>query len=143
MTLTNRFSIFLLGVLALVLVGFTGALYLMARSYLHRELDDRLNSELETLTTAAEFKTPQLLEWEPEKHHLVTGLDTRPEYARWVVRERNYQVVDRSKNLDDSPDYYVLLAATALDSSDESGTSSGTFSTAVTLAFGSPWAVVL
>ena len=130
MTLTNRFSVFLLGVLALVLVGFTCALYLLARTYLQRELDDRLNSELDTLTAAVEIKSPQLLEWEPEKHHLVTGLDTRSEYARWVVRERNNQVVDHSKNLDHSPDFDILLAATAIDPLSESGVSGATFSVA-------------
>jgi signal transduction histidine kinase len=128
MTLTNRFSIFLLGVLALVLVGFTSALYFMARAYLHRELDDRLNSELETLITAAEIKTPQLLQWEPEKHPLGTGLDTSPEYARWIVRERNGQLVDHSRNLDHSPDIDTLVVATALDPLSESGVRGGTFS---------------
>jgi signal transduction histidine kinase len=129
MTLTNRFSIFLLGVLALVLVGFTSALYLMARAYLHRELDDRLNSELETLLTAAEIKTPQLLQWEPEKHPLGTGLDTRLESTRWVVRERNNQVVDHSRNLDDSPELDIMLASTPLTHLSEAGVS-GTFSVA-------------
>jgi two-component system OmpR family sensor kinase len=113
MTLTNRFSIFLLSVLAVVLFGFTSALYLLAGSYLHRELDDRLNAELEKLTAAAEIKTPQLLQWEPEKHHLITGLDTGLEHARWIVRERTNQVVDHSKNLVDSPDFEMLLDATA------------------------------
>jgi signal transduction histidine kinase len=126
MTLTNRFSIFLLGVLALVLVGFTSALYLMARAYFHHELDDRLNSELETLLSAAEIKTPQLLQWEPEKHPLATGLDTTPESARWVVRERNGQVVDHSRNLDHSAEMDTLVMATMLDPSSESGVRGGT-----------------
>ena len=35
MTLTTRLSLFFLGVLALVLVGFSVTLYLAARTYLH------------------------------------------------------------------------------------------------------------
>ncbi len=115
MTLTNRFSIFLLGVLSVVLIGFSSTLYFLARSYLYRELDDRLKAELDTLTAAAEIKTPQLLEWEPEKHHLSTGLDARPEYVRWIVRERNNHIVDQSKNLTGAPEWKILLAATAID----------------------------
>jgi signal transduction histidine kinase len=130
MTLTNRFSIFLLGVLAVVLAGFTCALYFLAHWYLHRELDDRLNAELEKLTAAAEIKTPQLLEWEPEKHNLITGIDTGLEHARWIVRERGNQVVDRSKNLDNSPDFDILLAEAAVDSSTEHSMSADIFNVA-------------
>jgi hypothetical protein len=98
MTLTNRISTFFLVVLAFVLAGFTGSLYLLARSYLHGEVDDRLNAALDTLTASVEIKTPQLLEWEPQKHQLTIGIESDLEEARWIVRDRSNQIVDRSKN---------------------------------------------
>ena len=53
MTLTARLSAFFLGALAVVLVGFSASLYLLARAYLHREVADRLEAALDTLTAAA------------------------------------------------------------------------------------------
>jgi len=117
MTLTNRLSLFFLIVLGIVLAGFTGALYLLAHSYLYGEADDRLNAALDTLTASVEIKTPQLLEWEPEKHQLVTGIENDLEEPRWIVRDRWNQVVDRSRNLKASPDFDPISAHTVFDPS--------------------------
>ena len=42
MSLTTRVSAFFLIALAVVLAGFSGVLYLLARNYLVRQLDERL-----------------------------------------------------------------------------------------------------
>jgi hypothetical protein len=116
MTLTNRFLTFLLIVLFIVLTGFTLTLYLLARSYLHREVDDRLNTAIVTLTASIEIKKPHLLEWEPEKHHLTTGVGFGEEHVRWIVRDRENRLVDCSKNLENLPDFAVALAGTEIAS---------------------------
>ncbi len=47
MTLTTRLSVFFLGTLAAVLLGFSTTLYLLAHTYLHRQIEDRLEAALE------------------------------------------------------------------------------------------------
>ena len=54
MKLTTRLSAFFLASLAIVLVGFSVALFVSARIYLHRQVDDRLASALAVLSAAAE-----------------------------------------------------------------------------------------
>jgi len=55
--------LFFLGTLAVVLVGFSVTLYLLAKFHLHRQADERLESALNTLTAAAEVG-PDGVEWE-------------------------------------------------------------------------------
>jgi heavy metal sensor kinase len=98
MTLTARLSAFFLGALAVVLVGFSASLYLLARAYLHREVADRLEAALDTLTAAAEREQGGL-EWEPSQHHLTLGQDAGPEQVRWEVRDGEGRLVDHSPNL--------------------------------------------
>ena len=54
MTLTTRLSVFFLTMLGLVLAGFSITLYLLARSHLHRQIQDRLEAGLNTLVAAVE-----------------------------------------------------------------------------------------
>ena len=68
MKLSTRLSLFFLGSLALVLLGFSAALYLMASGYLHRQVDERLDAILNTLAAAAEVG-PRGVEWEPQERH--------------------------------------------------------------------------
>jgi signal transduction histidine kinase len=98
MSLTTRLSAFFLLALALVLAGFSGSLYLLARAYLHRQVDDRLSAALDTLSAAAE-KEPVGLVWEPREHHLTLGQDGGPEQVRWEVLDERGRLVDRSANL--------------------------------------------
>ena len=56
MSLTARVSAFLLVVLAVVLAGFSGGLYLLARTYLYGQADERLEAGLDTLAAAAEVQ---------------------------------------------------------------------------------------
>ncbi len=56
MSLTNRLTAFFLAGLTIVLAGFSITLFLLARSYLDRQLDERLQGAMNTLTAAAEFE---------------------------------------------------------------------------------------
>src|ERR1700694_2840816 len=85
MTLTNRLSMFFLGALAVVLVGFATALYLLARTYLYRQADERLEAALNTLTAAVEIG-PDAVEWEPNAHRLPGGMENGPDRIGWQVR---------------------------------------------------------
>ena len=98
MSLTTRVSAFFLGLLALVLVGFSLTLYQLAHTYLYRQFDARLHSALETLVAAAEIK-PDGVDWEPEERHFDLGRATGDE-IRWIVRDGDGKVVDRSRNWD-------------------------------------------
>src|SRR5262249_806403 len=84
MTLVGRVSAFFLGVLALALAGFTAALYALASAHLHRQVDERLEAALATLTATVEIK-PEELEWEPEGRRLTLGVGDGVEQGRWVI----------------------------------------------------------
>ena len=81
-------------------------------------MDDRLTTSLETLTASIEIKKPHLLEWEPEKHHMTAGIERSEEHVRWIVRDRENRLVDRSRNLENLPDLAAALAGTELESDD-------------------------
>ncbi len=98
MTLVTRLSTFFLTALAVVLAGFSLALYLLARSYLFGQADERLAAALDTLAAAVETEPPGL-EWEPADRHLVLGRDHGPAEPRWEVRDVFGRFVDRSANL--------------------------------------------
>jgi heavy metal sensor kinase len=104
MTLAARLSAFFLAALALVLVGFSASLYLLARAYLDRQADDRLTAALETLAAATDVD-PAGLEWEPEERHLTLGRDAAADQVRWAVHDEHGRPVDHSANLgaDDLP----------------------------------------
>lgn len=65
MSLRTRLLLFVQGTLAIVLVGFSTALYLLAAFDLNRQTDDRLEAALNTLAAAAEINDSSV-EWEPE-----------------------------------------------------------------------------
>jgi heavy metal sensor kinase len=91
MTLTGRLTAFFLGSLGLVLVGFSAALYLLARDYLHRQAAERLGSAADTLMSAAE-SGPEGVEWEPAERTLALG----PGPVCWLVRGDGGRAVGRS-----------------------------------------------
>ena len=80
MKLSTRLSVFFLTALALVLLGFSTALFAMASRYLHRQVDERLDAALNTLAAAAEV-TPAGVEWEPQRAHPVV----RPPHPRRII----------------------------------------------------------
>jgi signal transduction histidine kinase len=97
MSLATRLSAFFLIALAVVLVGFSGALYLLARSHLVRELDERLERALDTLEASVDIE-PGGLEWEPADRRMSLGVDRGPAAVRWVVSDSAGAIVDQSAN---------------------------------------------
>ena len=95
MTLTTRLSLFFLGTLALVLAGVSGGVYFLAHLHLHRQLDERLNSSMQTLVAAAEIR-PNEVEWEPSERVLQVGPAGSPEPVVWRVSDPQQQFVDGS-----------------------------------------------
>ncbi len=95
MTLTTRLSLFFLGLLALVLAGFSLTLYVLARSYLHGQAEERLQAALDTLVAAAEIG-PEGVEWEPAERSLAFRAAAPGEELVWLVRDDRGRVVDRS-----------------------------------------------
>jgi heavy metal sensor kinase len=94
-TLTTRLSLFFLGMLALVLVGFSGALYVVAHHHLHRQTEERLDAALGTLLVAAEVG-PDGVEWEPQGRQLAVGPRGLEDSLIWLVHDDRGRIVDRS-----------------------------------------------
>jgi two-component system, OmpR family, sensor kinase len=101
MSLTGRFSALFLSTLALVLVGFSTALYISASVYLDRQLRDRLTAALAILAAAAEIH-PDGVEWEPQERALPLGQESGPERLRWIVFDDRGRRIDHSRNLVDA-----------------------------------------
>src|SRR5262245_42378862 len=97
MSLATRLSVFFLAALALVLAGFSGTLYLLAWTYLDRQLDERLERVLDPLEAAVDIETGGL-EWEPSDRRLLLGVGNGPEEVRWAVGDGTGEPVDRSAN---------------------------------------------
>jgi heavy metal sensor kinase len=98
-TLTGRLNLFFLSALALVLVGFSIALYLFARHHLYRQTDERLNSALDIMTAAVEV-TSSGLEWEPSDRKWAFGAGTSEDSIVWLVIDPEGRVVDRAGSAD-------------------------------------------
>jgi two-component system OmpR family sensor kinase len=101
LSLTNRLSLFFVGALALVLAGFSIALYAIADNYLLGQAKDRLDAAVATLVAAVEFE-PGGLEWEPAERRVSLGKDNDPEAIRWIIRDTEGSLVDASLNQDPS-----------------------------------------
>ena len=97
-SLTTRLTAAFLIALAFVLAGFSITLYLVTRSSLSRQTDDRLASAMHTLTAAIE-QHPSGLEWEPYNRSVSLGLERDADEIRWVVRDGSLAPIDRSRNL--------------------------------------------
>jgi heavy metal sensor kinase len=97
MTLTSRLLVFFLSILALVLVGFSTTIYLLANNYLHRQADERLDAVLNTLSAAIE-SGPEHVEWEPQVRLLKLDVFAIGEQAVWIVANDHGRIVDRSRN---------------------------------------------
>jgi heavy metal sensor kinase len=98
MTLVTRLSLFFLVTLALVLAGFSAALYSLAYSHLHRQLDDHLEATLNLLASDAE-EDQDGLEWEPHEHLIAVGAE-RDDKNQWVVTDGEGNRVDASKDVE-------------------------------------------
>lgn len=98
MSLVTRLSLFFLVALAVVLAGFSVSLYLLAKTYLYRQVDERLETALHTLVAIAEIK-PDGVEWEPQDRLLSVGQDSSADQVRWMVQDGEGRFVKRSPNL--------------------------------------------
>jgi signal transduction histidine kinase len=94
-TLTARLLLFSLVTLGLVLGGFSAAVWLLARGYLHRQADDRLEAAANTLVAACEVG-PEGVEWEPRERSLVVGAGPVGEPIAWLVQDDRGNLLDRS-----------------------------------------------
>jgi signal transduction histidine kinase len=97
MSLATRLSAFFLIALAVVLAGFSVALFMLARSHLVRELDERLQNGLDTLEASVDIE-PGGLEWEPADRRMTLGVDHVATAVRWAVRDDRGAIVDRAAN---------------------------------------------
>jgi heavy metal sensor kinase len=97
MTLVTRLSLFFLATLAVVLAGFSTALYSLAYSYLHRQMDDRLEATINLLASDAE-EDQDGLEWEPHERLVAVGAE-RDDKIQWIVTDGEGNRVDASKDV--------------------------------------------
>jgi signal transduction histidine kinase len=88
MTLTTRLTAFALAGLAVVLAGFSLALYLLVAGHEYRQLDNRLEAALNVLTAAAEVSDDGV-EWEPAERRTDVG-----EGIAWHVTPPGGRVLD-------------------------------------------------
>jgi two-component system, OmpR family, sensor kinase len=123
MSLATRLSAFFLMALALVLAGFSGTLYLLARTYLVRELDERLVRALDTLEASVDIE-PGGLEWEPEDRQMTLGVDRGVNAVRWAVRDGRGVPVDHSANMN-TQDFPSVWAPPEWPSNPPDGTAFG------------------
>jgi heavy metal sensor kinase len=86
MTLTTRLSVFFLAALALVLAGFSTSLYVLARGYLYGQVEERLDTALNTLVAVVEI-TPEGVEWEPHERQLSLAHTGGDDLVSWTVRD--------------------------------------------------------
>jgi signal transduction histidine kinase len=100
MKLATRISAFFLILLAVVLAGFSATLCVLARTYLARQLDDRLQRALDTLEAAVDIE-PGGLEWEPADRLIAVGVENGVNAVRWAVRDGRGALVDLSPNARD------------------------------------------
>jgi heavy metal sensor kinase len=94
MTLTTRLTAFALAGLAVILAGFSLALYLLVAKHEYRQLDDRLEAALNVLTAAAEVSNDGV-EWEPAERRMDVG-----EGIAWEVTTPDGRVVGRGGTVD-------------------------------------------
>ena len=95
MTLQHRLSLFFLGFLALVLVGFSVPLYVTASKYLHRQADERLEATLNTLVAAAEVGE-EGVEWEPGERKLTFLRRIVESQLDWEISDPEGRRIDGS-----------------------------------------------
>jgi two-component system, OmpR family, sensor kinase len=103
MSLTNRVTLFFLGVLGILLAAFSLTLYFAASSYLDRQTEERLRAAVGTLLAAVEIK-PEALEWNSNERRFTLGTDESEDQVRWVVQDASGRLLAHSTNLRDGTD---------------------------------------
>lgn len=113
MTLVSRVSTFFLTALAVILLGNSLLLYVVASRYLHERFEEQLESALQTLVAAVEVEDDDV-KWEPSDHTVMIGMQRGGDEIRWVVLGDEDRVLDQSRDL--SPGDREVLMATRLHS---------------------------
>jgi two-component system OmpR family sensor kinase len=93
--LGTRLTVYYLSSIAVILIGFSVALYAMAAKHLFRQVDERLDSALDTLAAAAELG-PGGVTWEPEERILSFGRRTFEGRFTWRVADEQGRRIDGS-----------------------------------------------
>lgn len=102
MKLEARLSAYFLAALALVLLGFSGVLYLFVRHHLVDGANQRLETAMQTLVAAIEVHAEDV-EWEPLERHVTLGEDPGEDQVRWTLHDDTGCLVDCSRNLESEP----------------------------------------
>ena len=82
--------------LAVVLVGFSLGLYLLAENYLDRQVEERIDTVLNTLGGIAEVDSDGI-EWKPETRSVNLDFSVLGDHVVWLIADENGQAVGRSK----------------------------------------------
>ena len=90
MSITNRVSIFFLVAMAVVLVGFSTTMYVLAKWHLETQDDRHIESALNVLIAAIEIH-PDDVQWEPLERKVTIGNDPDLTQVRWVGFPRDFQ----------------------------------------------------
>ncbi len=111
MKLADRLSLFFLAALAVVLVGFSVALDLLAAGHLEAQADERLAGAMRAVTAAVEVH-PDEVEWEPLERRTTLGEALAADQVRWTLHDPGGCLVDCSANVSgegaDRRDWRVL-----------------------------------
>jgi signal transduction histidine kinase len=95
LTLTTRLLVFFQSMLAMVLIGFSVALYLLANQFLYRQASERLDAILNTLSAAVEVG-PEGVEWEAKGRFVNFDLPILANQTVWFVADGEGTVLDQS-----------------------------------------------
>jgi signal transduction histidine kinase len=98
MSLANRLCLFFLAALAVALAGFSLTLYLLARTHLYAQLDERQGAAMRALVAAVEVH-PRDVQWEPLERRITLGEDAAADQPRWALHDLAGRLRDRSLNL--------------------------------------------
>ncbi len=95
MRLGTRLTVYYLTAIAVVLGGFSVALYAMASKHLYRQADERLEAALYTLAAAAEIE-PNGVMWEPEERSVTFGRHALGGQLSWRIADERGERIDGS-----------------------------------------------
>ncbi len=95
MRLGVRLTVYYVSSIAVILAGFSIALYSVAAKHLYRQVDERIESALNTLVAAAEIG-PEGVTWEPEERSVTLGRRTFEDRFAWRVADERGQRIDGS-----------------------------------------------
>ena len=111
MTLTTRLLVFFQSMLAMVLIGFSCAIYALADNYLHLQVGERVEAVLNSVSAIAEIGIDGV-EWEPENRNQKVGSSIFGDQFVWLIADDQGQIVDKSLGRD--LDQFLLNATPEL-----------------------------